>query len=83
MEGKEIGKVFHFFDKVSVAAIELIGGIKLGDSLRFVGGEHDFTEVVDSIQIDGKNVESAKVGESVGIKVSEKIGKGAKVYKVS
>jgi U32 family peptidase len=83
MEGKLIGIVFHYFDNVSVVAIELTDNVKLGDTLRFVGGEHDFTEVVSSMQIDGKNIEKAKKGEKVGLKICEKIGKGAKVYKVA
>lgn len=82
MEGKEIGRVFNYFDKVGVIAVELTDNLKLGDTIRVVGGEHDFTEVVDSMQIDGKNVEEAKKGDRVGIKVSEKCHKGYKVYKV-
>ena len=83
MEGKQIGEVFNFFEKVSVIAIKLTGSLKLGDTIRIVGGEHDFTEVVDSMQIEGKNVKSAKKGDSVGIRVSEKVHKGAKVFKVA
>lgn len=82
MKGKEIGKVFHYFGHIGVAAIELSDSLKLGDTIRFIGGEHDFTEVVDSIQIERENVTSARAGEKVGLKVSEAINKGAKVYKV-
>lgn len=82
MEGKEIGRVFNYFEKVGVIAIELEASLKVGDSIRIVGGEHDFTEVVNSMQIDGKNVEKAKKGDSIGIRVSEKVHKGYKVYKV-
>ena len=84
MEGKEIGVIFNYFENAGVAAIELTGNIKLGDTLRFVGGNNtDFTEVVDSIQINNKNVESAKSGDKIGVKVSDKLRKGYKVYKVS
>lgn len=83
MEGKQIGEVFNFFGRVSVVAIRLTDSLKLGDTIRIVGGEHDFTEVVDSMQIEGKNVQSGKKGDSVGIKVSEKVHKGAKVFKVA
>jgi len=82
LEGQEIGRVFNFFEKIMVAAIEISGNLKLGDTLRFVGAGHDFTEVVDSMQVDGKNVASAKSGDKIGIKISEKINKGAKVYRV-
>ncbi len=83
MEGKKIGEVFNFFEKVSVIAIKLTDSLKIGDTIRIVGGEHDFTEVIDSMQIEGKNVEKAKKGDSVGIKVSEKCHKGYKVFKVA
>jgi putative protease len=83
MEGKQIGSVFNYFEHVGVAAVELTGSIKLGDTLRFVGGETDFTEVVDSIQIDKNKVQSAKKGDQVGIKVSERVHKGYRVYKVA
>lgn len=83
MEGKEIGRVFNFFEKIGVAAIEITSGdISLGNTLRFIGAGHDFTQVIDSIQVDGKNVTCAKVGDRVGLKLSENISKGAKVFKV-
>ena len=82
MEGKQIGTVFNYFDKVGVIAIDLTAPLKVGDTIRVVGGDKDFTEVVDSIQIENNKVESAKKGDSVGIKVSDKARKGYKVFKV-
>jgi putative protease len=82
MEGKQIGTVFHYFDKVGVAAIELSNTLKLGEMIRIVGGDKDFEQVIDSMQIDGKFVEKAKKGDKIGIKISERVGKGFKVYKV-
>jgi len=82
MEGKEIGSVINFFEHVGVAAIQLSASLKLGDTIRIVGGDVDFTEVVDSMQVNGKRVDSAKKGDGVGIKISEKVRKGYKVYLV-
>ncbi|MEM0465578.1 MAG: hypothetical protein QXW97_02650 [Candidatus Pacearchaeota archaeon] len=82
MEGKLIGEVFNFFEHVGVIAVELKENLKVGDTIRVVGGERDFKEVVKSMQIEGKNVTEAKKGDRVGIKVSEKAHKGYKVYKV-
>jgi U32 family peptidase len=82
MEGELIGRVFNYFEKAGVAAIELDDSLKLGDTIRVIGSGSDFTEIVDSIQIDGKNIEHAKKGDRVGIKISERAGKGAKVYRV-
>ena len=67
MDGQEIGKVINYFEHVGVAAIKLIGNVKLGDTLWFVGGEKDFTEVVDSIQIHKDKVKKADAGESMGL----------------
>ncbi len=82
MEGKQIGEVFNYFEKVGVIAVKLTAPLKVGDTIRIVGGDKDFTEVVDSMQIEGKNIEKAKKGDSVGIKISDKVHKGYKVYKV-
>lgn len=82
MEGKLIGEVFNYFEKVGVIAIKLTDKLKVGDSIRIVGGEQDYTEVVDSMQIDGKNIQAAKKGDDVGIKISGRARKGYKVYRV-
>ena len=82
MEGKEIGRVFDYFERVGVIAIELSDGLRVGETIRIVGGETDFTEVVDSMQVEGKGIEKAKKGDRVGIKVSQRVHKGYKVYKV-
>ena len=72
----------RFETKIGVAAIELTDSLKLGDTIRIVGGDKDFTEVVDSIQIDREKVPSAKKGDQVGIKLSDKVGKGYRIFKV-
>ena len=82
IKGKEIGRIFDYFERVGVIAIKLSDSLKVGDTIRIAGGENDFTEVVGSMQIEGKNVEKAKKGESVGIKVSQKCHKDYRVYKV-
>jgi len=78
---KQIGTVSNYFDHVGVAAIKLTSGLKLGSTIRLVGGDTDFTEVVDSMQIQRKNVKSAKKGDEIGVKVSQKVRKGYKVFK--
>lgn len=80
--GKLIGKISHFFSNINVAVIELSDILKTGDNIRIVGGTTDFTQAVDSMQIEHEKVEEAKPGDSVGLKVSEKVHEGYKVYKV-
>ena len=72
MEEKEVGFVEHYFGKAMVAAIKLKkSGLKVGDTIHIKGHTSDFTQKVDSIQIDHKPVAEAKKGSDIGIKVKE------------
>jgi putative protease len=81
-EEKLIGKVTHYFGKVEVAVIKLEDTLKVGDSIRIVGGETDFNQIVDSMEIEHQKVNEAKAGQSVGLKVVQKVREGYKVYKI-
>lgn len=81
-EGKLIGKISHFFGHISVAVIALTDKLKVGDTIRIVGGETDFEQTVDSMEIEHEKIKEAKKGDSVGLKVSQKVHEGYKVYKV-
>ena len=78
---KQIGIVSNFFEHVSVAAIKLTAGLKVGDTIHVVGGETDFEQKVESMQIQHKQVKSAKKGDEIGIKVNEKVRKGYRIFK--
>lgn len=79
----EIGKISDFFAKPVVAGIKLTGTLKLGDKLHIKGHTTDIETVVSSMQIDNANVQEAKAGDSVGIKVPDRVRPGDAVYKVS
>ena len=79
----EIGKVSDFFARPVVAGIELTAPVKLGDKIHIAGHTTDIVFAVDSMQIDNVNVSEAKAGDSIGIKVSEQVRRGDKVYKVT
>jgi len=81
-EGKLIGKITHYFSKIEVAVIELSDVLKVGDTVRIVGGATDFNQTVDSMEIEHEKVKEGKVGDSVGFKISQKAREGYKVYKV-
>jgi putative protease len=81
-EGKLIGKVTHYFGKIGVAVIELEDTLKVGDTIRIVGGQTDFTQTVESMEIEHQKVKEAKAGDSVGLKVIQKVREGYKVYKI-
>ncbi len=79
---KAIGKVVHWFDKIGVAVIKLTGALKRGDRIKVKKGENEFEEEVASMQIEHEDVASAKKGDEVAIKLSQKTKDGAQVCKV-
>jgi len=81
-EGKLIGKVTHYFGNIGVAVIELTDKLKVDDTIRIVGGETDFNQAVDSIEIEHQKIKEAKKGDSVGLKVGQKVREDYKVYKL-
>ena len=81
MAEKEVGKVSSYFTNVEVAAIDLSGALKVGDKIHIKGHTTDFEQAVKSMQINRKDVKSAKAGDSVGIKVDERVRPGDIVYK--
>ncbi len=83
MEEKEIGYISNYFSKLSVAVVEITSGtLSVGDTLRIKGHTTDFELKVSSMQIEHEMVTEAKKGDGIGLKVSEKVRKGDKVYRV-
>jgi len=82
MQEKEIGKITHYFGHISVGIIELSDALKVGDSIHIKGHSEDFLQNVDSMQIEHAEVSEAKAGDSIGIKVSQKVHPQDKVFKV-
>jgi len=78
-----IGKVSDFFARPVVAGIELTGTLKLSDKIHIKGHTTDMELTVDSMQIDNVDVEEAKAGDSVGIKISDRARRGDTVYLVT
>ena len=83
MEEKKIGFVSNYFGKISVAAVEITDGtVSVGDTLHLLGHTTNFESKVHSMQIEHKSVTEAKKGDSIGVKVPEKVREGDKVYKI-
>lgn len=81
-EGKLIGRVSHYFNNINVAVLELTDFLSVGDKIRITGGEVDFTQEVESMEVDHKKIMKAGKGDSVGLKVPQKVREGYKVYKL-
>lgn len=78
---QEIGKITHFFSKISVAVIELKASLKVGDTIIIKGPTTDFEQLVDSMQIEHENVQQAETGQSIGLKVAQRVRETDIVYK--
>jgi translation elongation factor EF-1alpha len=83
MKEKAVGKVSDFFAHVVVAGIDMTGTLKVGDKIHIKGHTTDIEMDLTSMQIENKNVTQAKKGQSVGIKVPERVRPGDVIYKVS
>lgn len=81
-EGKLIGKITHYFGNIGVAVIKLDNSLSVGDTIRVVGGETDFNQIIDSMQIEHEKIDKAKKGDSIGLKTDQKVHEGYKVYKL-
>ncbi len=83
MPEKQIGKVSHYFGKISVAILELTDALKVGDTVHIKGHSEDFEQTIDSMQYEHKDMTEAKAGDSVGIKVPSKVHENDLVFKVT
>ncbi|PKL46453.1 MAG: translation elongation factor-like protein [Planctomycetes bacterium HGW-Planctomycetes-1] len=78
-----IGEVSDFFAHPVVAGVELTAPLKLGDKIKIKGHTTDLELTVSHIQIEHNEVQQAKAGDSIGIKVPDRVRKGDKVYKIT
>ena len=83
MDEEKIGVVSHYFGNIKVAGIEITDGeLAVGDTIHIKGHTSDFTQTIDSMQIEHEDVEKASVGDSIGLRVVEHAREHDIVYKV-
>ena len=83
MPEEKIGTVSDFFAQPVVAAIELTAALEVGNKIHIKGHTTDLEVIVGSMQINNVAVEEAKAGDSIGVKVGERVRKRDTVYKVT
>ncbi|MBN2097806.1 MAG: hypothetical protein JW714_04945 [Candidatus Omnitrophica bacterium] len=83
MKETKIGAVTHYYSHLGVGIIKIEeGSLKVGDTVHFKGHTTDFQQAIESIQVEHQDVQEAKVGDLVGIKVSEHVREHDEVFKV-
>ena len=78
---KPIGEVIHFYDKILVAIVKLNAALKIGDTVKFKHDDDEFTQTVDSMELEHKKITSAKKGAEIGLKVSQSVKEKTLLYK--
>jgi putative protease len=76
-----VGRVIHFYPRISVAIVELTSKLSVGDRIVIRGASTNFEQTVESMQIQHKNVESAEAGQLIGLKVAQRVREKDIVYK--
>lgn len=77
----QIGKVTHYYDKIKVAVVEVTSqSLKVGDTVKISGHDNEFTQKIESIQIEHEQVKEVPAGETCGIKVNEAVKAGDMLY---
>ena len=79
----EVGKITHFFSKINVAVVELKETLSVGDKIRIQGPTTDFEQTVTSMQIEHESVKTAKAGQSIGLKVDDRVREQDIVYRTA
>ncbi|UCC68687.1 MAG: hypothetical protein JSV79_01745 [Armatimonadota bacterium] len=80
-EEKPIGEVTHYFGKIGVMAVDLSDNLSVGETIHIKGHTTDFIVTVGSMQIEHQTVAKAGPGDSIGIRVGEKVRPGDTVYR--
>jgi len=82
MQEQHIGRVTHYYKRIGVAVLELSGGLKVGDVVHIRGHTTDFTQPVESLEIEHQKIQSVGPGAEIALKVIERVRKGDAIYKV-
>jgi len=82
-ELQEVGRVSHFFTKINVAVIELKATVSVGDKILIKGPTTNLEQTVESMEIEHETVQRAEAGQSIGMKVNDRVRENDTVYKIT
>lgn len=80
-EYKIAGSVEGYFEKIDVAIIKVTSALKIGDKILIENTDGLFEHRISSMQIERKEVKVARIGSSIGLKISKKPKVGGQIYK--
>jgi len=83
MTDTKIGEIIHYYDKIGVAVIKVLSPLKAGDRVKISGHDKEFEQTIVSMQVEHQNIDQAKKGDDVGVKLDQPAKDGDEVYKVA
>ena len=79
---ERIGVVTHYYNHLSVAILKLEKGVlRVGDVIHIKGHTSDFSQPVESMEIEHVHVNEARPGQSFGVRVKDHAREHDVVYK--
>ena len=81
-EVEEVGSVTHYFTRIGVAVVELSGTLSVGDRILIKGMTTNIEQTVSSMEIERESIKKAEAGQSVGLKVEDRVREGDVVYRI-
>ncbi len=78
----QVAHVTHYFAHISVAVLSLSDKLNVGDTIHVLGHSTDFTQKIESLEVEHKKVQSVGPGDEVALKVAEPVHEKDIVYKV-
>lgn len=79
VEPNRIGEITHYYAKIKVGVIKLSASLSVGDSITYQTEKGDYTQKVDSMEIDRVTVFQADAGDEIGIKLKRAAKVGSSV----
>ena len=82
--GDRVGVVTHYFNHLSVAIVKLDSGtLRVGDNIHFRGHTTDFSQRIESLQVNHAPVMEVGRRDDFGMKVREHVREHDVVYKIT
>lgn len=79
----KVGVITHYYNKIGVAVVVLVKALKIGDKIKISGHDKEFNQTVHSMQIEHKELKSAKAKAEIGMKVDQEVREKDIIYKIS
>ena len=83
MTDTKVGEIIHYYDKIGVAVLKVLSPLKVGDRIKISGHDKEFEQTIASMQVEHQNIDKAKKGDEVGMKLDQPARDGDEAYKVA